>query len=171
MTHFIKIGGISIVTAVFGIFLFILIQILPLFRDAKVQPHSSIAMPPGSYEILGIDEWGELPFVVDNTGKVHFISLATQKPLNEGTFPFAEEKRPILGRYKPETRGLVYAFDDGTFSIVAVSYSSQFDQDKRTIVGELQPGAFYPIGEKEGQLLDIDYGDSGTDKLVAAIQD
>src|SRR5688572_15004301 len=113
MTHFIKIGGISIVTAVFGIFLFILIQILPLFRDARVQPHSSIPMPSGSYEILGIDEWGELPFVVDNTGKVRFFSLATQKPLDEGIFPFGEEKKPVLGRYKPETHGIVYAFEDG----------------------------------------------------------
>ncbi|HJZ12654.1 MAG TPA: hypothetical protein VJ521_10915, partial [Acidobacteriota bacterium] len=73
MTHFIKIGGISIIVAVLGIFVFILWQILPLFRPAEVHPALRVALPPGDYRALGIDEWGELPFVVDQTGLIYLV--------------------------------------------------------------------------------------------------
>ena len=36
MNHFIKFGGVSVVVAVFGIFLFILLQVIPLFQRAEV---------------------------------------------------------------------------------------------------------------------------------------
>lgn len=171
MTHFIKIGGISIITAVFGIFLFILIQVLPLFQEAKVQPHSSIAMPPGPFEVLGIDEWGELPFVVDADGKVRFVPVAGPQPAYlEALSPFPEEKHPVVIRYRPETRSLIYGFDDGTFSMVEVRYASVFEQGRRHITGELQAGEIYPIGQPGSTLVDIDHGSSGTDKLVVAIQ-
>ena len=42
MTYFISIGGIAVVVAVLGIFVFILSQILPLFRGAQVKPLTSV---------------------------------------------------------------------------------------------------------------------------------
>ena len=37
MTQFIKVGGVSIIAAVLGIFVFIFVQIFPLFGGAKVK--------------------------------------------------------------------------------------------------------------------------------------
>ena len=37
MNHFIKFGGLGIIAAVSGIFVFIVLQILPLFRSAQVR--------------------------------------------------------------------------------------------------------------------------------------
>ena len=74
MTHFIKIGGAMVITAVFGIFLFILLQILPLFRGAKVQELKAISLPQGDYLGLGTDESSELPFLVRKDGKILFIN-------------------------------------------------------------------------------------------------
>ena len=45
MTYFITIGGIAVVVAVLGIFVFILSQILPLFRGAHVKPLTSVQLP------------------------------------------------------------------------------------------------------------------------------
>ena len=45
MTYFITIGGIAVVVAVLGIFIFMLSQILPLFRGAHVQALTSVQLP------------------------------------------------------------------------------------------------------------------------------
>ena len=76
MTHFIKVGGLGVVAAVFGIFFFILVQILPLFRSAGVRELRSVDLPRGDYRALGVDEWGELPLVVSADGSVFFVDLA-----------------------------------------------------------------------------------------------
>ena len=49
MVYFITIGGIAVVAAVLGIFVFILSQILPLFRGAHVKPLTSVQLPQQSY--------------------------------------------------------------------------------------------------------------------------
>ncbi|MCI0443160.1 hypothetical protein L0152_08080, partial [bacterium] len=75
MTQFIKIGGISIVAAVLGIFVFIFWQVFPLFQAAKVQREKTVELPKGNYRTVGIDEWGELPVVVDAKGTLFFYDL------------------------------------------------------------------------------------------------
>src|SRR5262245_45519002 len=76
MTQFIKIGGISIIAAVLGIFVFISWQVFPLFQHAKVQKMKIVELPKDDYRIVGIDEWGELPVVVDSKGTLFFFDLA-----------------------------------------------------------------------------------------------
>src|SRR3989338_5021504 len=73
MTHFIKVGGVSLVAAVFAIFLFIFWQILPLFQHAKVAQIAVLDTPPGRYQTVGVDEWSELPFVLNESGQPVFV--------------------------------------------------------------------------------------------------
>jgi len=75
MTHFIKVGGVLVIAAVLGIFVFILFQILPLFQGAKVKPVQTVQLPEQQYSVMGVDEWAELPFVVSADGKMRFIDL------------------------------------------------------------------------------------------------
>ena len=172
MTHFIKIGGISIVTAVFGIFIFILMQTIPLYKGPKVHPLTTLQLPAEQYQILGVDEWGELPFLIDREGKVHFVHLKKNGRIETQVPSFPEMKRFSVVRYKPESRNLIYGFTDGHFSIVGLNYASEFEGTKRTIRAELTPSeAYYQIGEPGHPLVDMDYGDSGNDKLLIAIQD
>src|SRR4029079_10991227 len=76
MTRFINVGGISIITAVLGIFVFILWQILPMFGGAKVKKMMEVSAPNQAYKLLGIDEWGDLPFLLQVNGKIIFLDLA-----------------------------------------------------------------------------------------------
>src|SRR5689334_17789899 len=73
MTRFIRVGGILVIAAVLGILIFILSQVLPLFRPATVKPFINFQLPRARYVMMGIDEWGELPFAVDDAGKAIFI--------------------------------------------------------------------------------------------------
>ncbi|MBF0254381.1 MAG: hypothetical protein HQL11_04580 [Candidatus Omnitrophica bacterium] len=77
MTRFIKIGGIGVIAAVLGIFIFILGQILPLFGRARVFPMSQAETGSVDARILGADEWGERPFVVDADGRLTFFDFET----------------------------------------------------------------------------------------------
>ena len=76
MQHFIKVGGISIVTAVFGIFIFIVWQIFPLFQGAHVTPKHAVAVPDGQAIVLGADEWTELPFIARADGSFCFLDAS-----------------------------------------------------------------------------------------------
>jgi len=77
MTWAIKIGGFSIIIAVFGIFLFIFAQVLPLFRGAAVSvAHETAAIPDaGKMKVLGVDEWAKMPFLYDGGDEVRFVDL------------------------------------------------------------------------------------------------
>jgi phosphate transport system permease protein len=70
MTYFITVGGIGVIVAVLGIFVFILSQILPLFQGARVEPRHSVQLPQASYAILGADEWTEYPILLTSEGQL-----------------------------------------------------------------------------------------------------
>src|SRR5688572_14905838 len=97
MTGFIKIGGVLVITAVAGIFLFILVQILPLFRGAEVKELKTIAVPLGAEQsaqpvALGVDEWSELPVIVDAAGGLTFIDTVHGRPPERVVPEFSEQR-------------------------------------------------------------------------------
>ena len=72
MNRFIKVGGLLVVVAVIGIFVFIMSQVLPMFQSAKVDVDGSDAtsakLPEGEYVAIAVDEWGSGPSRFDRTG-------------------------------------------------------------------------------------------------------
>ncbi len=114
MNHFIKVGGISIITVVFGIFIFIAWQIWPLFMDAKVEEKASHALPPAEYVLLGVDEYGELPFTMDPSGRFTFFDLAGDRGhffrnVNLSVDDTSEAVAAVEGESVVETDGEVLA--------------------------------------------------------------
>ena len=83
MTHFIKVGGFIVIAAVLGIFVFILIQIIPLFQGARVKELQTVQLTPGKYSVMGVDEWSQLPFLVRADGKICFADLSAGGKLIE----------------------------------------------------------------------------------------
>ncbi|HEY7162524.1 MAG TPA: hypothetical protein VH815_14755, partial [Acidobacteriota bacterium] len=170
MTQFIKVGGISIIAAVLGIFVFIVWQVFPLFRPAKVQQKKTVELPKGDYRILGIDEWGELPVVVDSKGSLFFFDLVGKKGIQAADPKFSEQKQLTSFRYNPLGQEIVFGTADGNFSVVQINYSTTFDKGKRSVTQDAKASPFQPIGTPGFPIVQIAYGDSGEDKLVAAVQ-
>ncbi len=176
MNHFIKVGGLSIIVAVSLIFFFILLQILPLFRGARVQEYGSLPVPPGDYVLMGTDEWSELPFLLDTAGSLHFVdTVEPGGPHDRGHFvrapAFLEEVEVAVVRYNEYQARLAYGTVDGRFAIVDVKYRPTFpDRGGREVLVNLEETPLLSIG-REGVALDmIAYGDSGARKLAAAVQ-
>lgn len=171
MTQFIKVGGLSIITAVFGIFIFILAQILPLFRGARVQEIRTVNLPAGDYRLLGVDEWGELPVLMSSDGGIFFVDLARDGAVSRVNEGLAESRQITAFDYDSARHEIVIGTADGFFSIVPLNYGTSFDGGKRKVTQALKAGPFYPIGQPGSPVTQIHYADADSVKAVVAIQE
>jgi phosphate transport system permease protein len=172
MNQFIKFGGVAVILAVFGIFLFILVQVLPLFREARVEELKTIALEQDEYRLVGIDEWAELPFVVQADGEVLFVDTVGQRPVQRARFSFAEAHGVAALAYAQRGQRLTVGTADGKFSVVEVMYRPEYDESGgRAITASLQEGPVLAIGRPGSPILDIDYADAGARKLAVAVQE
>ena len=78
MDAFVRAGGILVMLAVFAIFLFIFLQILPLFQAPEVKSAGRITVTEENVALMGIDEWGELPFFLTEEGRLYFAAIERQ---------------------------------------------------------------------------------------------
>jgi phosphate transport system permease protein len=169
MTSFIGLGGVLVITAVFGIFIFILSQIVPLFRDAEVEEISSFPLENKDYKMIGVDEWSALPFVVEPNGALSFIDLKGQRGMQLADVGFQEKREITAVTYRPYGQRLIYGTADGRFSVVNVNYSMAFENGQQQVVHAAKAEPFHPIGPDGGRVTAIGYGDAGAVKLAAAI--
>lgn len=175
MNQFIKVGGITVVVAVLGIFVFIGSQILPLFKGAKVEKIRTVALGVDKEFIaMGSDEWTSLPFFVDRKGDFFFLDLI-EGEYNRGFFkqdsrlPAGQEYSAVF--YSGRSHDLVLGTSSGKFSIINVKYEDSFPPNRdREIIAKLSPSPLLGIGVPGMPIEKISYGDSGTRKIVAAIQ-
>lgn len=171
MTHFIKLGGLGVIAVVFGIFIFILWQVLPLLQNATVGTETSKALPDGSYQLIGIDEYSELPFAVNQNGAVTFVDLLGQRPHKTVEPGFVPSKNLTSVTYRQNHQHLIYGTEDGQFGIVDIEYKLEFQDETRRVNGALQAGDWYPASEENAPIRKIAYGDGGERKLVAVFQE
>ena len=170
MTWFITIGGLGVIIAVLGIFVFILSQIVPLFQGAGIHPLRTVATGVPSARVLGVDEWTALPMLVGSDGTLSFIDLEGERGAFELQPAFQEERTFSAYAYDQQSQRVVFGTTQGEFALVDVNYQPVYDGDDRTIVAQPEAGAFLQLGEPGAPLLQLAYGDSGTQKLVAALQ-
>jgi len=170
MTGIIKVGGALVITAVLGIFLFIVLQIVPLFQSAKVSPLPHVQLPTGDYTVLGIDEWGALPFVLETSGRLVTANLKTGT-LTEIPSPFDTTQALTAVNYNEREQKLIVGTNDGRFSMADFVYTSTGSDQDRTVVLNTKAEPFQPIGVPGVPLQSIGFGDTGDRKLIAAVQE
>jgi phosphate transport system permease protein len=170
MNHFIKVGGIGIIAAVLGIFIFIFWQILPLFRGASVRDTGiGAVLPKGEYLALGTDQWGELPFLLRSDGTLVFVDLVEGGAVRNVRPEGVGDRRLSAFDYREDTQELVYGFQDGSVRIFAVRYDAAFEGDKRVIRARVEPGVEIPAPEGGGAVSSVGYGGKEATTVVTAI--
>ncbi len=173
MTYIITVGGMGVIIAVLGIFVFILFQILPLFQGARVEALQQVPLPSATYAVLGADEWAERPFLVTQQGQMAFIDMAGERILEPVEIDFGETGLTFSSfAYNQQRQEVVYATTDGRFSVVSLNYGVTFDDEQhRRVVAEPEPGPLLDIGKPGHTIRQIAYGDSDEAKLAAILQD
>jgi len=171
MTHFIKVGGISIIMVVFAIFAFILSQIFPLFKGANVSFLNEWRIPEGDYIALGTDEWSELPFLLKPDGSFLFVNVA-HDGTTETRRPDYPPDKPISAiQYRAKTGLAVVGTSSGEFAFVSVAYSPVYKGDQRTISAEVKLDRYYQVGRAGHPITKINLAASGNGRMVGVIQD
>ena len=172
MTWLIRCGGVLVVTVVFGIFLFILFQVFPLFQAARVHELKTVQLPQKKFTILGVDEWGAKPFLVEPDGNLLFVDYASGQvseiPVDFGGGPAHEIT--AAGINKREQK-LIVGTADGKYALVSPGYKSSTGEGKNEVTASPTATNLSDIGIPGARILDIAYGDSGSQKLVVALQD
>jgi phosphate transport system permease protein len=167
MNQVIRVGGLGITLAVFGIFIFILIEILPLFRGATVELHGQRQIGVTSPRIIGVDEWAELPFVYDGGGALKFIALKGDR--GEFEIPLELPDGFVISsyRYRERQGHLILGGEDGGVLVFPISYSVKFTDSVRDVVPEVGgPVVFRYEGDGGGgKVLDADLA-SGTNRGI-----
>jgi phosphate transport system permease protein len=172
MTYIITVGGIGVVIAVLGIFVFILWQILPLFQAAHVEPLQSYPLPPAPYKVLGADEWTAYPVLLTADGQMSFFDLVGARGQQQVDLGFPPDVTFSAFAYDQEGQEIVFATQDGRFSVVQVNYKATFGSGyDRTVTAAPQAGPLLNIGKPGYRIVQVAYGDGGMNKLAAALQD
>jgi phosphate transport system permease protein len=171
MTRFIKVGGIAVITVVLGIFVFILWQVVPLFRGAQVEELRSVQLEPRDYLVLGLDEYSELPFTLDSDGQLRVVDLVGDRGVTVIDPGFTVTKRFTAFSYNQPRQDIAYATDDGHCAIVKLNYTPVFENGERHIEAAAHAGPFIPLGRPGQPIRHVSYGDGGDYKLIAGIQD
>jgi phosphate transport system permease protein len=169
MTWFIKLGGVLVITAVAGIFVFILSQIVPLFRGAEVVEEKHVAVDAKPYAMLGVDEWSELPVLIEANGTLTFLDTKGARAPQVVVPEFAEKREITAVAYRQQGQKVIVGTADGRFGVVNLNYSMTFADGQQQVVQEVKADPFYPIAPEGARVLQIAYGDAGANKLAAVI--
>lgn len=169
----ITIGGVGVIGAVLLMCAFIFVQILPLFKGARVTPAASISVPPGNYVALATDEWTELPILIREDGTAIKIDLKNGgkvEPLDLG-FTLGEGEKISAVQYSQKLQTVLLGTSTGRFIEAALNYSPEFVGDTRTIHVKVETGKAYAIGSMPGRIIDIGFGVTEGAKLVVAVKE
>ena len=163
----IRTGGVGIIAAVSAILVFIAWQVLPLFGGATITELKRLdTIRAGAAGVIGVglDEWGEHPFVVDATGRV--TVLRTSDGSVEGEFTLAGPT-PTIVRHDARHGRVLAGAADGTLRIASLVFAPVFTNGARSIHPALNAGPVIHVASES--LKDVALGGTGAKQLAAGI--
>ena len=165
----IRFGGIGVILAVFGIFYFIGKEVVPLFRSGDVGQGVAFSPPKLSpTAVMGVDEWGEMPFFHDGGPQVVFVETAggTRTELPAPDKGGAEVTALSFDSVRSR---VAVGLADGRIGSFVVRYERQFAEDGTSkIVPTLEAEPWWTLEHGEGPVTAVSYGDSGAGRVIAA---
>jgi len=172
MSALIVLGGLMVIAAVFGIFLFILKEALPLFGSAKVQAVAQTHRKVAEKSSLGVDEWGRMPFAFNGQGEVSFYDLKDDKTRSV-QLSAPEGQRWVSWKVRHVQKNLVLASSANQVGIAPISYRPVFEnnamQRLEPVIGEF---GLHDLCEEQDEgytITQIDHGGLDDSSLFAAI--
>lgn len=164
MTRFIRVGGATIILAVFAIFAFILSQVVPLFRGAEASPNGCWTIPPAHYVALDADENGNLPFLLTDKGQLFFVQGETGEHFTRD-LALAPGERLSAISYHPVGKRIVAGTDRGRVLEFQVRYSFSTNTAAVRAAVEIIQAGTYTVGPADARVLAADLNGSAERRL------
>ncbi len=120
----IRIGGLGVIAAVFGIMLFLTLVVVPLFTGASVERSAVTAEPSGGARPLMdvIDEYKTISVSIDAVGAAHAFHIATGTALEMPAYDLGLSDGKALTAFARTLNGrdIAFGFSDGTLRLGSV---------------------------------------------------
>jgi phosphate transport system permease protein len=119
----IRIGGVSVIVAVFGIMVFLAEVVLPLFAGGRLEGQTATALVPaeGRVVMAAIDEYQTMAATIDDHGRVVAFHARTGTPVTAPTLDFQGLTATAFGRTLTGT-DLAFGFEDGTIRLATLRF-------------------------------------------------
>lgn len=173
MTVFIRFGGIAVVAGVFGIFFFILSQILPLFHGAKVREMGRIEIPEMDVAAIGLDEWSELPLLVGRDGRLLFIDLVGDRGVFAPRVPIPDLEDGFTAvSYDQRSQTFLFGLKDGRIVLVGLKYQPVYAVDGTRTIEPALSVIYRGLPGREGYpIRGLAFGQTAETRLLAVLQE
>jgi phosphate transport system permease protein len=134
-------GGLATIVSILGIFVYLVWEVIPLFQSATASPELTMSVAltetqssKRAHPIVGIDEYREVPFVLQGT-HLQFFSLPGGIPMSGvgGELPVEGEPTSVV-RMGLKGHTLSIGTDRGLIYPVQVLYRADFQGNQRTII-------------------------------------
>ena len=159
----IAVGGIGIIAAVMGIFVFILSEAWPLFRGAKVDLDSEYAIE-GEYAI-GVDPYYQIAFAAGGKG-IDLLQLTDGKVLSRQR-PEPLRDRLVTAAVSLADGIIALGTDDGQLLLSRIRFVLDYSTGDRIVVPEFTVDELLPLDSSAEPLTEIAYREDGDGRSVA----
>ncbi|MBL8644845.1 MAG: ABC transporter permease, partial [Rhodospirillaceae bacterium] len=114
----IRVGGLAVIIAVFGIMVFLAQVVVPLFTGGHLEGQTKVAINHGDHKTLFdvVDEYRTLSVAVDDAGALKAFHIKTGQPISVPNFDF--EGKTATAFANTLAGGYVgFGFPDGTLRL------------------------------------------------------
>lgn len=142
----VRIGGVAVLAALLMIFVYLLIEVFPLFAGATVEKRSEFRIPGDSQATLFIaaEEQAEVGFRVSASGEFTFFDLVNGTLRGQGRLPGGDAVISSVVSVAAERDLLAAGLGDGSVLLFQHRYEISYPDNKRHI----QPSVEFPQGEQ-----------------------
>jgi phosphate transport system permease protein len=134
-------GGVAIIAGVLGIFVFIVLEVLPLLGGAAAETRPSIPLSPGLRPLAaGVDEHETMGFAIDGAGRIEFFSLTDAPKPPDLTLAVAAG-RTVTAAFHPSSRPeIALGLSDGSVLPITLRFEVSFGESRRIITPRMTEG-------------------------------
>ena len=144
----VAVGGVSVIVALFLIFVFLFLEVVPLLRSAQADPVAAYQAPGGHPPAtlhVATERYREVGVRFASDGMVHFFRPGNGEVLWSHALPIPEGVEVTSsGIGEPRTRTVALGLSDGTALVVRHEYDLSYPEDVRLVTPRLD----FPLGEE-----------------------
>ncbi len=172
----IKTGGIAIILCILGMCVFLVKEVLPLFRQPQASLNSTIPLSPSAYVssagvMVGLDEHQELAYVLRG-GSLEFFSLIgapTVTPALSQQTLLPDTSVRAVARGFGKDQHIAIGTDDGRVLPVTVGFIEDYKDNTRSISPSVTVEAPIAIGPTRRAVTKLAYQSTGSELGIAAL--
>ncbi len=124
--RFIAVGGVLVIGAVLGMMVFLVYEVLPLFKGGSIESERSYKLDAARSPILALamDEHKTIAASVSDDGSILAWHVGTGKKIEAPSFDFEGKKVTAFARTIDST-DMAFAFDDGTVRFGKLTFETE----------------------------------------------